>query len=144
MKSAAGGEKGGGTKDNRTAAQKNADALSESRSLFADNIIGIFSEGLDINQAKAAGEPAYDLAKTIPGITDAYPSSLSPNEEVKAQENTLVLTDKDGNEAFFIDLSDYRKAKQKIIEIQAKYKFKPETAGLRTAKDFDTRGGLPK
>ena len=132
--SGSGGSTKGGTTDKRTAAQKNADAISESRSLFADNIIGIFSEGLDINQATAAGEPAYDLAKAIPGITDAYPSSESPNEDVQAQENTLVLTDKDGNEAFYIDLSDYRKAKQKLIEIQAKYKFKPETAGLRTGK----------
>lgn len=142
--SGAGGKKGDGTKDNRTAAQKNADAISESRSLFADNILGIFSKGLDINQATAAGEPAYDLAKAIPGITDAYTSDLSPNEETKAKENTLVLLDNDGNEAFFIDLSDYRKGKQKLVEIQAKYKFKPETAGLRTAKNLDTRGGLPK
>lgn len=117
-------------KDIRTAAQKNADMLSNTRSLFADNILGIFSKGLDINKAEAAGEPAYDLAKTIPGIRNAY-----------EENGVLILTDKNDDIAYRVDLTDYRKAKQKIIEIQAEMRFKPEKAGLRTANDL--RGGLP-
>lgn len=119
-----------GEKDTRTAAQKNADMLSVTRSLFADNILGIFSKGLDINKAEAAGEPAYDLARTIPGIRNAY-----------EENGVLKLTDKNDDVVYNVDLTDYRKAKQKLIEIQAEMRFKPEKAGLRMANDL--RGGLP-
>ena len=78
-----------------------------------------------MNKAKAAGEPAYDLAKTIPGIKNAY-----------EEDGFLKITNKNDEVAHQIDLSDYRKAKQKLIEIQAKMKFTPEPAGLRTAQDL--------
>jgi len=133
--SGGGSSKSGGSSegDGRTAAQKNADALSENRSLFADNILGIYAQGLNINEAEAAGEPAYDLAKTIPGVKNAY-----------EEDNILKLTNKDDEVAYQIDLTDYAKAKRTLIEILAEAKFKPEVAGLRTAKDLDTRGGLPQ
>jgi len=110
-------------KDSRTSAQKNADTLSKDRSTFANNILGIYSSDLDVNKATAAGEPSYQLAKSIPGIQNAY-----------EENGILILTDKNDNEKYKIDLSDFSKAKRELMEIQAGLKFKPEAAGLKTGK----------
>lgn len=119
-------------KDTRTASQKNADILSKNRSSFADNILGIYSDSLNINDAKAAGKPDYDLAKTIPGISNAY-----------EENGVLKLTNKENDIIHEIPLNNYTRAKRKLIELQAGVNFKPEESGLRTAKDLNKTGGLP-
>jgi hypothetical protein len=113
-------------KDNRTSAQKNADTLSKNRSTFANNILGIYSSDLNINKATAAGEPGYELAKSIPGIQNAY-----------EENGILILTDKNDDEKYFVDLSDFSKAKRELMEIQAGLKFKPEAGGLKTGEQQD-------
>ena len=113
-------------KDNRTSSQKNADTLSKNRSTFANNILGIYSSDLNINKATAAGEPGYELAKSIPGIQNAY-----------EENGILILTDKNDNEKYKIDLSDFSKAKRELMEIQAGLKFKPEAGGLKTGEQQD-------